>query len=118
MEGNLFETASFGVAEHRGYVLLNMPASVVEDPDDADLDSGRWERKDVTSPQHSPGLSKLGSASKFPDLIFHGWGVEQLKPLTAAERRQKRKNRKIMRMTRMTRVKDQEESLLSEKFLS
>lgn len=94
------------MVEHRGYVWLNMPASVVEDPDDADLDSGRWERKDVTSLQHSPGLSKLGSASKFPDLIFHGWGVEHLTPLTAAERRQKRKTRKLMRMTRMTRVKD------------
>ena len=95
-----------GMVEDRGYVHLKTPTTIVQDSDDADLDSGRWERKDVTSPQHSPGLSKLGSASKFPDMIFNGYSVEQLKPLTAAERRQRRKNRKLMRMTNMTRVKD------------
>ena len=92
--------------EDRGYAQLNTPTTIIQDSDDADLDSGRWERKDVTSLQHSPGLNKLGSASKFPDMIFNGYAVEQLKPLTAAERRQKRKTRKLMRMTNMTRVKD------------
>ena len=42
----------------------------------------------------SPRNGQQAQLSKAPDLIFNGWGMEQLKDLSLAERKIRRDNRK------------------------